>query len=98
VDNAKLVRRYQGVRHLTAVLQGVVHPQGPAGDSLVQSLAIHVFHHQKMRSAFVAHVVQGADMRMVQPGYGLRFPPEAGQPIRITGKMFRQEEPSEFPS
>ena len=47
---------------------------------------------------FVAHVVQRADVGVVQAGNGLGFTAEAGQPLRVAGEMFRKDLDGDGPS
>ena len=46
----------------------------------------------------VADIVQRADVEMVQTGNGLGFTTGAGQPVWITGEMFRKDVPPNLDS
>jgi hypothetical protein len=92
MDDAVIVRGFQRIGHLRRVLQGIVQRQAAmSGDPIVESLAFDVLHHEEASTVFVADVVQGADVRMVQTGNGLCFTMEARQPIRIVGEMFGKD-------
>ncbi len=56
----------EGVSDLGAVAQHLIGWQRAFLESLGQRLALEVLHHQEHRAVLLAHVVERADVRMVQ--------------------------------
>src|SRR5450631_1817273 len=58
--------------------------------TVVEALALQVFHHQKIDSVLMADVMQGTDVGMVQRRNHPRFAIETVLGLRVVGKMGRQ--------
>jgi hypothetical protein len=63
--------------------QYVVERQGTAPQPVCKGLALEVFHDQKCGAVMIAHVVQRADVRMVQFRDRVRFALEACSELRV---------------
>ena len=85
------VRRLERIGNLNSQLEDIFERHRPPGDSFLQRLAIEILHDDKGAAVFLADVVNGADIRMVERGSRLRFAPETLQRLAILGHLFRQE-------
>ena len=77
VNDAGRVRAGQGVGDLDAVLQQLGRLQAAARDHAVQRAARDELHDDEIHAVFVADVVDGDDIGMIQRGRGLGFLHEA---------------------
>ncbi len=84
------VGRRQGVDQLDRLLQQFVHRQRAPSQPRRQGLAGDQLHHQVVDAVVVTHVVQGADVRMVELGEGARLALEAGGQLRRIPQPPRQ--------
>ena len=56
-----------------------------------EGLAFDVLHHDEAQMVALADVVNRGDIRVIQCRCGFRFPREARHPVRIKGKVGRQD-------
>src|SRR5450631_273131 len=75
MHNARPVRFLQRIADLHPALQRLLQGQWPLPQPGVQTLPLHILHHQIRGSVLAAHVVQYANVRMIQrrndPGFAL---------------------------
>jgi len=71
------VRRFQAVGNLDAQIDHFRRIHGPAGDTVLQSLALEQLHDDEGPSIVFVDVVNRADIGMIQRGGGAGFPPES---------------------
>ena len=79
-----------GLSHLRTILQHLFQRERPFPEPLRQGLPFHAFHHQIIDSILMTHVVQNANVRMIQAGNRFGFPLEPLLPDRVTGELCRQ--------
>jgi hypothetical protein len=72
-------------------LEQVFQFHWPTRDRVLQSFAYQEFHGDEGSPIFLADVVNGADMCMVQGGGGLRFALEAREGLVIFGDIIGEE-------
>src|SRR5262249_40949702 len=68
VDHALVVRVLQGVADLRYDLQRLSRGQRPTLQEVTQVPAVHVLHREVVKAARVTEIVDGDDIRMVEPG------------------------------
>ena len=73
MDDSPPVRRAERAGNLPAETKHLFRGQRTLRQSLGQGLALHELHHQEGEAVLVAHVVERADVGMVQAGDGSRF-------------------------
>jgi len=73
-----------GLSHLRTILQHLFQRERPFPEPLRQGLPFHAFHHQIIDSILMTHVVQNANVRMIQAGNRFGFPLE---PLLPTGSQ-----------
>ena len=61
------------------------------GDAVLQSHAFEIFHGDERHAVFLADVVNGADVGMVQSRRGLRFALETGESLGIAGHFIGEK-------
>ena len=90
MGNPLSVGLVQGVGNRDSHLHGLAERQRATGDTRSERLALQVLHHQEVGVSLPADVEQRADVRMVQPGDGLRFALEALLHFEVLGKVRRE--------
>ena len=90
MDDAQLVRGFQGLRDLLRDRQRVGQRDGPMRDALRERLPLDQFEHQRMRGAAVFEPIDRGDARMIERGEHLRFPAKSRQPVGIGDDGGRQ--------
>src|SRR5438874_10813977 len=75
MDHSLAMRLVEGFRDLNAVLENLLQGQRAAPKAVGHGLALQVFHYQVLETVLGAHIVERADVRMVQHGNrpGLTF-------------------------
>src|SRR5438128_1194216 len=58
---------------------------------MLQRLAFQKLHGDESLPLLLADVVDGADVRVIEGGRGLRLASETGQRLKVSGNFFRQE-------
>ena len=91
MDDASTMGFVQRVGDLNAVSKHFVDWQGTFFQSLRQRLAFEILHDDEVDAVLAAHVVEYANMRMVQARHRPRFLLEALAQATITGEMGRQD-------
>src|SRR5215472_4634896 len=79
------------ISNLNSERQGVFHLQRPPRDAVLQRHAVEKLHNHEGASSFLADVVNGADVGMVQSGSSFSLSPKAAQCLHITSHIVRQE-------
>ena len=91
MDNARAVRRVQRIGNLDAELQNLLDGHGSGADRVLQRHPVEVFHGDEALALEGVHVVNRADVGMIQRRSGARFALEALKRHRVARKAFRQE-------
>ena len=91
MDYAFTVRRIERVSNLNTQRQDRFPLHGTAGNQVLERRPVKKFHDEKSASVFLANVVHGADVGMVESGSGLRFAAETLQRLPILGKVLRKK-------
>ena len=86
-----LVRRFKRLRDLLRDRQCLVDGNGTARNASVQAFAVHEFKDEELLALRIVQTVDRADVRMIQRGKNLGFPPEARQPFGIVGEGGRKD-------
>ena len=91
MDNASGVRGIERVSNLDPHLQQRLqfHAAGP--DLVPEGRAVQILHGDEGLSLFLADVVYGADVGMVQCGSSLGFALEAGEGLGVSGDVVGQK-------
>jgi hypothetical protein len=85
MDHAALVRRAERPGHVGADPRRLVGRQRPlAPEPIGKRLALDEFHDDERRLAVATAVVDGDDVRMVEPGRGMGLAPEPLDEALIT--------------
>ena len=87
MDNPFAVSGVQGIRNVNGQRQQPLGVDGNATNSVLQCATFHVLHGDERLSVFVANVVDGTDVRMVQCGGGPGLSLEPGQGVRIAEEI-----------
>ena len=90
MNHSATMRFVQRIRDLRAILRYLLQRQPTLLQPLRQRLALHAFHHQIVQTVLTSHVIQHADVRMVQAGDVFGFALEALPQCRIIGQMRRK--------
>ena len=80
------MRFVEGVRDLNGILERQAHRERPALQAVRQRLSVEVLHDQEGGPAFIADVIQRADMRMIEVRDRARFALEALAIVGITSE------------
>jgi len=91
MNDALRVSGVERVRHLDPNLQNAIQIHGAIRDQVLQGRAVEKLHHDERLPVLLVNLVDGADVRMVQPGSGLGFPLEAAESLRVLGHILGQE-------
>ena len=86
MDHPLPVRHGQGLGDLLGVSQGQVQGKRALLEALGQRLALEALHDEECHAVLLADVVEGADVRMAQPGDGPRLALEALEPVGLLGR------------
>jgi len=77
------MRRIQCVRHLDGQVQELVDTKKSGCDPLLEGLAFQILHCNKGSLAGLIHLVNGADVRVVQRGRGSGLSSESLECLRV---------------
>ena len=91
MDDPLAVGLVQRIRDLNGRLERLLQRQGPLGQPLGQRLALQVLHHQEVHAVLAPHVVERADVRVVQAGDGLGFALEPLLQLRVASDVRGQD-------
>jgi len=91
MDDAFGMGRIQRVGNLDAQFQHLIHFQSLALDAVLERLTFEQLHSDERLPVLLANVVNRTDVRVVQCGRGLGLALEAGQRLRVTSNVWRQE-------
>jgi len=89
MDDAEIVRRFEGFRNLTRNQQGLVDWQRAARDALRKIVTLDQFQNQRGHAIRFFQAVDVRDVRVVECGQDVRFATETCQPIGITTTLGR---------
>ncbi len=81
----------QSIGNLNRQTEQNFHLDGLSADKMLQRHAIQVLHGNERLPVVLADVVNGANIRMIQRGSGLRFALETGERLRVACNFLRQE-------
>src|SRR6266851_8342004 len=87
MNHSTAMRLVQRIGDLHSVLEDLVEWQRALFQPFRQRLSVDAFHHQIVHTVLTAHVIQHADMRMVQARNGFCLTPEALLADGIGGKL-----------
>ena len=73
VHHASAMRPLQPIADFGPVLQDLLHGQRPLAQTVRQSLAFQVFHHQVINPILMSNIVERADVGMIQGRDRARF-------------------------
>ena len=91
MDDALGVRGIQCVGYIDGDGEKKIEFHRSAGDGVLQRLAFKALHGDEGLAIFLADVVNGANVGMIQRGGGLRFALETREGLRVFGDIFREE-------
>jgi hypothetical protein len=77
MDDARAVRAVEGRGALDRRLQSVVERQRASRQPILQCLTFEMLHHQEREAVLLAHVVERAEVLMIEGGNRARLPLEA---------------------
>ena len=83
--------RGEGVGNLNAEVEKLIERQRLVGDEVSERDAVEILHGDEAIAFFDIRVVDGADMRMIEGGGGLRFALETFQGQNIVGHVAHKE-------
>ena len=89
MDDAFAVRGIERVGDLDGQAEQHVHFQRATGDAVLEGQAIEVLHGDESLAIFLANIVNGADVGMVQGGGRLGFAPKALQRLGGPGRRLQ---------
>ncbi len=84
------MRAIERIHDFAGNVQRVVDRQRTALKAIGQRLALDVFHDEKAGAVLFAHVVQRADMGVIQTRDGLRFALESPAHVGVVGEVLGQ--------
>ena len=87
MNDVALVRGGQSAGDLGGVIERLPRRHGALPDARAQRLALQQFGDDVVEPAFVADIVDGQDVRMVEHARGARFLLEAPQSVRVGGEI-----------
>ena len=79
------------VGNLNCQTEQNIRLDGLSADQMLERFAIQKLHGDECLSVLLADVVNGANIRMIQRGCGLRFALETGKSLRVASNFLRQE-------
>ena len=86
MDDAPLVRRFEGLRDLRRDCERLVDRDRAGRDAAIQTLAVHEFEHEELLAVGFIETGDGADVRMIEGGEDLCLAAEARDAIWIVGE------------
>ena len=89
--DAVAVRFIERVGNLDRVGQELIEGQRSSGDTGSQGLSLEKFHDNEVHAILVTYIVDNADMRVIERGYGLRFALESLFEIRPVRDVCRKD-------
>jgi hypothetical protein len=87
VHDAGLVRGGEGIRDLNRNLKRLVEWQGALHQAVRQRLALQVLHDEVRRAVLLAHVIERANVRVIELGNRAGFAVEPVAELRIGRKV-----------
>jgi len=91
MDDAGGVGGVEAVGNLDAPIEERFDVERAAGDIVFQSLAVEKFHGDEVAAFEFVNFVDGANIRVIQGGGGLRFTLETFQSLRVAGEIFGEK-------
>ena len=85
------VRRFQSICHLEAVLRHALQVYGLSVDPVFQRVPFQEFHDNEVLAFVLVHVINRADVRMIQRGSSPCFPLKSFNRQGIPGELLRKE-------
>ena len=82
---------FESIGHLVAIFRDALNVYGLPGNAVFKSVAFEVLHHDETLAFILIHVIDRADMRMIQGGGGPCFALKTLDSQRLSGKLFRKE-------
>ena len=79
--------RFQTIRHLRAIFQRFGEWDRPFAETLLERLALQIFHDEEISAILMADVVKNANVGVVQTGDGARLPLKSLPGFGIGGEM-----------
>src|ERR1700730_8564851 len=89
VDNSLRMRSIQCVGDLNRQTEQSLGLDSFSGNAMFQRQPVKEFHRDECLPVLLAHVVNRADVGMVQCGSGLSFALKAGECLWVTGDLLR---------
>ena len=86
MDDAALVRGFEGLGDLLRDRQRLVERDRPARDALRQIVAFDEFHHERRDARALFEPVDRGDVRMIQRGEHFGFALKTCEPIVVSGQ------------
>jgi|SRR5579859_820120 len=87
MDDAAAVRGVQGVSEFDGDIENSIELHRLTVDQVFQGNAVEKLHDNEGFAILLANVMDGADVRVIESGCGLRFALEAGKSLRIVGNV-----------
>jgi len=91
MNDPRRVRRIERVGDLHRQLQQRIDLHGTSRDAVLQHHAVQILHGDEGFPIFLANVVDGADIRVVERRCRFGLAPKSLQRLRISGQYFGQE-------
>ncbi len=91
MDDASGVGGIEGVGNLDGQGKHRLQFHGPVADQVLERDAVEELHHEEMTAAFLADVIDGTDIGMVQGRSGLGLAAEALQCLAVLGEIVGQK-------
>ena len=89
MHDAMAVRVIEGAGNLDGIAQCLVERQRPLLQPLRESIAFQILHDQVINVVLLAHIVERADIRVIQAGNRAGLTLEAFAELRLSGKDAR---------
>src|SRR5712671_1382165 len=91
MNDAFAVSGVQSVGHFNRQAQQNGGVEWPSADAMLQGNAVKKLHGNECLAVFLADIIDGADVGMVQRGGSLRFALKTGQGLRVPSDVLRQK-------
>src|ERR1700719_2502156 len=91
MNDAFRVGGIQSIGNLNSEQEDDFRFQRSARDSVLESCSFQKLHGDEGPAGFLANVINGADVRMIQGGGSFGFTPAPAERMRIAGNIIRQE-------